>query len=465
MRTRCSVPMRFMFALLVVPMLSACFPESPDSSTPYQYEYDGPINIGPVERRDIWLKPARPQSLIASHLRTCIVVYNENCTLSDVPMIGMRDPHPDVEIIMEHVISEKQWMADRFQQILESLPPQFLLLFRSTTGVVIGSHIRPSHYWGATGAIYIDPSYLWMSKSEFEDTPQFPDYRSYLGSELQFRTFWRYVKNGGRAFRSFLSYYPGRTFEDVYNATGRLLAHELAHAADAIPPAFALSTSPRERFVDVYISLNPREFVACPTWPCIYVWVGYTADALRQSFPLSSELLFETARIFNRVGWGTSDQMKAVTPDDIGAEFQTDGGSDDYNYHTPNEDVAMLFEELTAYHFFGMQRDFAVVDRPDGENLTGNDYTVYWGQRGRVADPLVIDRALFVAGRLLPELDLASVRRNLPPPVSMVRGRSWEENLALNADGKLDSEQLKGMRVMRDPNIELDSLSPGELGL
>lgn len=157
--------------------------------------------------------------------------------------------------------------------------------------------------------------------------------------------------------------------------------------------------------------------------------------------------------------------MKAVTPDDIGAEFQVDGGSDGYNYHTRNEDVAMLFEELAAYHFFGLQRDFAVVDRPEGENLTGDDYTVYRGQRGRIADPLVIDRALFVAGYLLPELDRAAVRRDLPSPVSMVRGRTWEENLSLGRDGKLDSELLKSKRTMRDASIELDSLPPAEAGL
>lgn len=446
--------MKFRILAIVVAViaLSACLPDGPEKIQ---------ADSGRTEIGYLPLKPARAGTALAPHLRRCvyepIYIPRDDCTLEQLPLIGMRTPDVSVANVMEHVLVEREWMARRFQHVLESLPPELLPLFRSVTAIVIASDIRPSFYLRRTAAIYIDPAHLWLSEEEFNQTPQYPDYRSNFGDELQFRTLWRYVKDGGYAYRSGRSYFPGRTLEEVVRSMAALLAHELAHAADFIPPLIAAQAHPWQTPAELAYD-SARIYETC--WFSLSGGGGCSAYRLQplsfdldaayglSSYPFRAYPLRPLAEVRYR-GKAASEELKSFMPDDIGMAFRESGANDHYNYSSYAEDVAMLFEELMMSHFFGVQRDFAVTDNPPGDDLTAADYTVFWGQRGRISDPLVIERALFVAGSVLPELDLGEVRAGLPQPVEMVGGANWLENLALQSSGvlvplqgKLESEAI-----------------------
>lgn len=458
-----SVKLRILATVTAIIALSACLPDGPET-----IESD----TGRPEIGYLSLKPARAGTALAPHLRRCvyepIYIPQDDCTLEQIPLIGMRAPEVSVANIMEHVLVEREWMARRFQYVLESLPPELLPLFRSVTAIVIASDVRPSFYLRRTAAIYIDPAHLWLSEEEFNQTPQYPDYRSNFGDELQFRTLWRYVKEGEYAYRSGRSYFPGRTHEEVVRTMAALLAHELAHAADFIPPLIAAQAHPWQTPYELAYD-SARIYETC--WFSLSGGGGCSAYLMQplsfdldatyglDSYPFHAYPLRYLAEVRYR-GKAASEELKSFTPDEIGMEFQESGANDHYNYASHAEDVAMLFEELIMSHFFGIQRDFAVTNNPPGDDLTAADYTVFWGQRGRISDPLVIERALFVANHVLPELDLGEVRVRLPQPVEMVGGASWLENLTLQSSGVLAPLQTKLRREALNRGIGQDVQPP-----
>ncbi len=60
-----------------------------------------------------------------------------------------------------------------------------------------------------------------------------------------------------------------------------------------------------------------------------------------------------------------------------------------------------------------------------------NDYIVAWGQRSRIKDALVKQRALFIEERILPNLDLSVFVAGLDDPIEMRIGEGWLDNLVL----------------------------------
>ena len=64
--------------------------------------------------------------------------------------------------------------------------------------------------------------------------------------------------------------------------------------------------------------------------------------------------------------------------------------------------------------------------------MTGDDYIVTWGQRNRVGDPAVKERARYAVSRLLPEVSLDAYIDAIPPPREMRPGESWNENLFID---------------------------------
>ena len=109
-----------------------------------------------------------------------------------------------------------------------------LKLLRATNAIVISYDIRPSFYWVATGAIYLDANNFWRTPQERDTLNTRPDYRSGFGSELDFTTSWRYVKNGAYYFPNISTANVAdrlpRDVSDVEAALSYLLYHELAHA-------------------------------------------------------------------------------------------------------------------------------------------------------------------------------------------------------------------------------------------
>ena len=112
--------------------------------------------------------------------------------------------------------------------------------------------------------------------------------------------------------------------------------------------------------------------------------------------------------------------------------FRVDGAGDEYNYATPREDITMLVEEFFMQKNHGIRRDVAITDKITPAT-TGNTLIVRWGQRGRVGEPAVRTRVDFSVRRLAPWVlttDPNAVS-NLPPPIPMRAGESWNANVEL----------------------------------
>ena len=106
-------------------------------------------------------------------------------------------------------------------------------LLRATTAIVISYDVRPSFYWAATGAIYLDAENFWLTPQERDTINEAPDFRADFGSDLQFVMPWRYVKDNAYASHNYSnSARVTRTpAEALYRLTS-LMYHELAHAND-----------------------------------------------------------------------------------------------------------------------------------------------------------------------------------------------------------------------------------------
>ncbi|WGL16259.1 hypothetical protein PVT68_16000 [Microbulbifer bruguierae] len=336
------------------------------------------------------------------------------CTLEKLPVIGMQSGAPTVDQIMDHVLVSHDWMGARFEQFLNELDPHgdFARLLRATTAVVISSDIRPSFYWSLTGAIYLDPDSLWLSPKERDVINEQPDYRSGFGSDLNFVTPWRYVKNNNYVFYGYpVSQRENRPLREIEADLGSLLYHELAHANDAMSPAkinAGLDSS------DIFFNQAQSGAV-----------VNESVRAVNT--PQSSEL-FALADVRYR-GVEASALQRLYDAGDIAGFFFPDSASDFYSYTTPWEDTAMLFEEVMMSMRYGIQRDIAVTNSPFSPR-SGDDYVVAQGQRGRIGSTNIRARATTAVQGLLPEAWAeAHAHLNSITPVAMCVGEGWNQNL------------------------------------
>lgn len=356
---------------------------------------------------------ANPDSPYAAMLAPCARESGDqrSCRLSQLPLLGMSSPSPDKAAVMARVATTHPWMAQRFSELLDVLPSDILSMMRSVTAIIIGSDVRPSFYWSLTGAIYLDPAGLWLTVEEKRTIDPAPDYRSGFGSGLAYRVINRYVFNNTYAWYGYsLSDESERTLDDIVLPTARLLYHELAHAADFLPPDRMGGFNPTWTVLDAtrYIENQGLQL----------------SQALQGSQPLNAQLLFDLAAV-NFFGQTPSDAQLALRADDISAQFAPDGANDDYAYASRFEDVAMLFEELMMAMNFGVERDVAVAPRP----AEGEPHIVDWGQRRRITDPHVIERVRLVGERILPDAPISAFLDSYGPPKSLTRGITWNGNL------------------------------------
>ena len=122
----------------------------------------------------------------------CINPTNEesdSCALNTLPFISQENKIVTKAMIMKRVVVSDAWMAERFSQLLDVLDGKNIInLFGATTAIVIHKDVRPSFYTPVTGAIYLDPRYLWLIPSEARSITEQEDFRSDFGSDLQFIT-------------------------------------------------------------------------------------------------------------------------------------------------------------------------------------------------------------------------------------------------------------------------------------
>lgn len=396
------------------------------------------------------LRPANLLSPQADKLSQCIFEYPEIedseqwvdyvesnlCLLSDAPLVGEDNSDISVAAILEHTQVSHPWMTERFTQLLEVMPQELLNLFRGVTGVVIGANIRPSYYWQATGAIYLDPADLWLTTNERNSISRAEDPRSGYTSQLQFNSFWEYFKDGDFAWE----YFPldgsngnSRTLDDILLPMAALLFHELAHANDNIPPRRLSSVDNNQLFIDLLISLES---------------VSASAQ-MDQTYPLQSQLLIDLTEV-SSFGAAPSAEQIALTAEDIGHEFAPDGANDLYayslyyendDYRIFSEDIAMLFEEVMMKHHFDVDRMVAFTDT----GASFDDYMMRWGRINRAGNDYVRVRAELIINTLLGVDDAHTYLQRMPAPTSLKTGVSLGESLLdyLNSQAGLQKTQVQ----------------------
>ena len=340
-----------------------------------------------------------------------------SCKLGDLPILAddANNGTPTIDQIMDRVIVSHDWMAVNFRRYLELFDnnDDFKNLLRATTAIVLSYDVRPSFYWAATGAIYLDPNNLWLTPEERDVINEAPDYRADFGSDLQFVMPWRYVKdNDYVTYRYAINMRLTRDISEIKYDLADLLYHELAHANDYFPPAEWGTYSDSSRFLDA--ALNKDEI----------------SDGLESLFPLQSETMKGLAAV-RFLGEQADATQKAYQPSDVAEFYKADISNGFYNYTNNKEDFGILFEELMMSIRYGVQRDTAVTSLFFDDGISGNDYVVSWGQRGRVAEPGISERAAYITERIMPEFDLTLINQ-LPDPILMTPGGDWWDNLAIS---------------------------------
>ena len=401
----------------------------------------------------------QPDSPLATALTDCIYSPklssspNNLCTLAHLPLLGQAHPGqaPSVEQVMQRVLVSNDWMGQVFERFLREQDPNndFRRMLAATTAVVIGSRVRPAFYWSATGAIYLDASYLWLSPEQRDTLSEAPDPRSAYGKSLSYSSPWRYVLNNAYATKVYpVKDRASRELAELRFELGRLLYHELAHAADFLPPR-------------VHASLNSglRVYEAVPAQTTSLSLLQRLAFYAQQMVGLGKVLFFGAT--------ATATQI-AYTPDDIANFFSHDRVTDDYSYSLPDgqsvprEDAAMLVEEAMMQLRYGVMRDVAITPRLQ-DGASSADLLLTWGQRGRVGETAIRPRVALVLADLLPWMDVGASDR-LAPPLLLRPGLSWGVNLdqgalaanqprALSAAERLAEDSLRRQQIGRQEQL------------
>jgi len=381
------------------------------------------------------LEPYLENGPYADLLVGCVNIEfaDESCPFGELPLLGMEAPAPDVDDVMDRVVVSDGWMGVRFQQALQTLEPDILLLLRSVTAIVIDDDINPSFYWRATGAIYLDPYYLWTTNAEKATVSKEEDYRASFGDDLNFEVFARYVKDDDWAWEDYSLYGTEvRTIQELRYGLAALLYHELAHASDFFPPG---------EIAGLGRSLTVREAAVSP---------AYTNPSAQLEIiePLTAETLRGIADVrFN--GETATPAQIALSASQAAMLFESDGANDDYSYRNYREDLAMLFEETMMRHHYDIERDVGFIPTP--ARPTGcESFIVAWGARNRIGRTNVKSRASLVSGLLVPELDLDDFYNDLPAPDALRTGVDWCASVVLGAPS--------AARAARAPE---DAIGPG----
>ena len=351
------------------------------------------------------MMPYNADSPYARALQECVYnnVIEQTCSFGRLPLIGQVTANPTIDDILDRTLVSHQWMGDRFKAFLETsaTSEDMLQLLGATTAIVISYDVRPSFYWVATGAIYLDGNNFWQTPEERDTLNTAPDFRSNFGNDLQFGIFWRYVRDN-------VYYFPqrgltaasrqSRTSAQTEAALAWLMYHELAHANDFFDYTKWASLSDADNPLSNFRSNAPR------------------SDEMTALYPLQSQELDGLAQ----VAFGGTDAtavQRAYTADDAASFFVTDQAPAFYSYFTEREDYATLFERFMMLHRLGVSADVGVI--ADGTDI------VTWGQRDRISDPLLDARTAFTVRNILPSINLNTAQAALPAPEQLTPGRSW----------------------------------------
>lgn len=355
------------------------------------------------------IKPYNPNSPYAAALELCIYnnTVNRSCQFSSLPLLGTDTTNPTIQQVLDRLLVSHDWMGDRFKQYLEQsvAAPDMLKLLRAVTAIVISYDVRPSYYWSATGAIYLDANNFWVTPEERDSLNDQPDYRSDFGNDLKFFIPWRYIKDNEYYFRS--TDYPveerqSKSFEDMEANITWLMYHELGHANDFFPPTVWQSMS---RNTSPLNYSNDNEAMS---------------SAFAQRHPLTSQAMRSLAQV-SFMGETASDTQKNYDAQTVTDFFEPDVAPAYYSYSTIREDYATLFERFMMAHRMGVSADVAVISTEQ------EGFSVTWGQRNRISLDKMRQRTSDVVEQTLPELNVSAIYPTLPEAQLMPQGEDWRD--------------------------------------
>jgi len=339
------------------------------------------------------------------------------CSLSTLPLLHQTTSGalPTADQIMDRVIVSHDWMGQVFEQFVRTqATPDMLRLLNGVTAIVIGAQVRPSFYYALTGAIYLDADNFWLTAAQRDVINEAPDFRSDFDRDLMYSGVWRYAGNNQSIFLPFPA--TSRISRDItylLQEAGWLMYHELAHASDFMPPAARASLN---NSLSAWRNIEPRFPALLPS------------TLMTNLYPLQSAQMAGLAQV-KFFGATATAAQRAYTPADVANFFAPDRATDEYNYSTPREDLAMTFEEFMMTRNHGWRRDVAITDKITATTTSGT-LIVRWGQRGRLGEASIKPRARFAVEQIAPWVNPVEVD-NLPVPIAMRAGDSWGSNLVL----------------------------------
>lgn len=338
-------------------------------------------------------QPAQTDGPYSAVLHECAIAKTnaEACSFETLPLLGVETggKTPTVDEVMSRVLSSHAWMTDNFRAVLERLPNEFLALFRAVTVVVMDADILPAYYTSLTAAIYLDPSYLWLTvENKRTLDAEKEDFRANFADELQFRNFSHYLTADDQ-YQQFGSLEDDstRSFSEMEAFLARLLAHELAHANDYFPVS---------SYVNIDNTLTPSENAST-----FFEKNMFISGLLNAVNPLRSEMLAGIGQVMYR-GLTASDEQKQITGAEAGDAFADDRAAANYAYSSVFEDTAMLFEQVMMKRFYQYNFIQSFISQDVNEDNEAF-WRVDWGIKNPLGRAEVKERALFVAERLLPE--------------------------------------------------------------
>lgn len=309
---------------------------------------------------------------------TILDANDQACKLSTLDFIANTSTTPTKQQILDKLIVSHQWMADNFSQFLDSMPDDMYNLFGSVTSIVIHSDIRPAFFWGETGAIYLDPEYLWITQEELDTISKEEDYRSSFDDDLSFFNFWRYTKNGSYAFSS----NGQRSQTQAVYALSALLFHELAHARDFFPT---------DQIASATSNNTPAEIIT----------LDGSSTTLSFVYPLTSDTMFDLAKVQYH-GETATNNLIALSASEVGSIFEADGASANYSYSSHYEDTASIFEETMMKIHYDIDRETAFITELNNTPESCDDYAIGWSDVNRFMNNNVAHRAKLAIDALLP---------------------------------------------------------------
>ena len=115
------------------------------------------------------------------------------------------------------------------------------------------------------------------------------------------------------------------------------------------------------------------------------------------AFPLQSTQMAGLAQVkfFGATAIATQTRY---TPNDVASFFSADRATDEYNYSTTREDLAMTFEEFMMLRNHAWRRDVAITDKIRPATTSRYELIVRFGQRGRIGEAAIKPRARYAVG-------------------------------------------------------------------